>query len=137
LPKKKVLSAQELAPAAKLLSRHLVGTDKTTGITTVCYAASAEFTNRHGTVQGGFLSAMLDSASALALIESSPPDRTAVTKRLIVDFENPAVPGTLIATARVTESAERSATVVGELRNSDGVIVARARAELRIIAASR
>jgi acyl-coenzyme A thioesterase PaaI-like protein len=80
---------------------------------------------------------MLDSASAVALLESLPPDRTVVTKRLIVDFENPAVPGTLIATARVTESAERSATVVAELRNADGVIVARARTELRIIAASR
>ena len=127
----------EEPPASRLLSRRVIGKDATTGATLIAYRASVDFTNRHGTVQGGFLSAMLDSAAALTLFAELPPGRTAVTTRLEVDFLKPAQPGELIASAALASIDERRARVVADLRNSDDVVLARAIVELRIILKDR
>ena len=65
----------------------------------IAYRAPPDFTNRHGTVQGGFLAAMLDSAAALTLFAELSSGQTAVTTRLEVDFLKQAAPGELIASA--------------------------------------
>jgi uncharacterized protein (TIGR00369 family) len=120
-------------PASRLLSRRVIGKDAATGATLIAYRASIEFTNRHGTVQGEFLAAMLDSAAAMTLLSELPPGRTAVTTRLEVDFLKPASPGELTASAAVASMDERRARVVADLRSSDDVILARANVELRIV----
>jgi uncharacterized protein (TIGR00369 family) len=122
-------------PASRLLSRRILGRNAQTGATLIAYRAPLEFTNRHGTVQGGFLAAMLDSAAALTLLAELPAGRTAVTARLEVDFVRPAAPGELIAEAAVASLDERRARVVADLRNADDVVVARANVELRILTA--
>ena len=124
-------------PASRLLSRRVVGKDAATGATLIAYRASIDFTNRHGTVQGGFLAAMLDSAAAMTLLSALPPGHTAVTTRLEVDFLKPASPGELTASAAVASMDERRARVVADLRNSDDVILARANVQLRIVPTRR
>ena len=124
-------------PASRLLSRRVIGKHAATGAMMIAYSAPFGFTNRHGTVQGGFLAAMLDSAAALTLLAELPPGRTAVTTRLDVDFLKAALPGELIASATVASMDERRARVQADLRSSDNVIVARANVELRIISTAR
>lgn len=48
----------ERPPAAVLLGREVVATDGATGDVKLRFLARQEFTNRHGTIQGGFLSAI-------------------------------------------------------------------------------
>jgi uncharacterized protein (TIGR00369 family) len=120
-------------PAAKLLGREVVEVDTVTGAAVLRYTAQPEFLNRHGTVQGGFLSAMLDSATALALYAVLPAEKTAVTTQLNVSFLKPARLGTFTATSRLTTRDERTAETVGELRDIDGVVVATAVARLRVV----
>ena len=122
----------QMTPAAKLLGREILA-DAPDGARRIRYVARPEFANRHGTVQGGFLAAMLDSAAALTLLAELPPGRTAVTTRLEVDFLKAASPGELIASAAVAGMDERRARVVADLRSSDDVVLARANVELRII----
>ena len=117
-------------PASRLLSRRVIGKDAATGATRIAYGASIEFTNRHGTAQGGFLAAM-------TLLSELPPGRTAVTTRLEVDFLEPASPGELTVYAAVARTDERRARVAADLRNSDEVVLARASVELRIISTRR
>jgi uncharacterized protein (TIGR00369 family) len=121
-----------LPPAAKLLKRQLIGVAEN-GEVSVAYEAKLAFTNRHGTVQGGFLAAMLDSATAFALLMALPTNKTVVTTRLDTTFVKPALPGALMAFANIQERSERSATVVAELKTLEGEVVARASADLRII----
>jgi len=121
-----------LPPAAKLLKRQLMGVAES-GEVTVAFEAPPEFTNRHGTVQGGLLAAMLDSATAIALIMTLPAGKTAVTTRLDTTFVKPAWPGALMAIAKIKERNERGAIVAAELKTGEGVVVARAYAELRIV----
>lgn len=122
----------ELPPAARLLARKIVSADPQSGEVTLRFEASRDFTNRHGTIQGGMLAAMLDSATGTAMMANLPPHLTAVTKRLDTAFHKPAVVGPLTATARLVMQDERSAVTEAELVGDSGEIVASARAELRV-----
>ena len=123
----------QIPPAAALLGREVVAADKDTGEVRVRFLAKHEFTNRHGTVQGGFLAAMLDAATGNAVMAMLPPEQTAVHTRLDTSYLKPARPGPLTAVARVADRDARSAKVEAELRDNAGTVVATARAELRIL----
>lgn len=126
--------ATEIPPAARLLGRELVSVDASTGEAALSFNARDDFTNRHGTVQGGMLAAMLDSATGNAIMSVLPAELTAVTTRLDVRFLKPAAVGQIFASARLSKRDERSAEVAAELINSDGQVVASAQAEFRIVA---
>jgi len=123
---------KEIPPAALLLGREIVSIDVQSGEVKLRFTAKAEFANRHGTVQGGMLAAMLDSATGNAVMAGLPPQLTAVTTRLDMQFLKPAALGAIVATARLVHRDERTAEVTAELADSDGQTVATARAELRI-----
>jgi uncharacterized protein (TIGR00369 family) len=123
---------KEVPPAALLLGREIISVDTHSGEVRLRFLAQAHFANRHGTIQGGMLAAMLDSATGNAVMASLPADRTAVTTRLDTTFIRPAALGPLTATARLVKQDERSAEAEAELFDSSGEIVARGRAELRV-----
>jgi len=129
--KEEVLAVE--TPAASLLGRDIVEVNTEEGGAVVRYTARPEFLNRHGTVQGGFLAAMLDSATALGLYGVLPPELTAVTVKLDVAFLRPARAGTFTARSRVLTRDRRHAEVSGELLDAEGVVVTTAMAKLRII----
>ena len=120
-------------PAGKLLGREVVEVDQENGGAVLRFRAQPEFLNRHGTVQGGLLCAMLDSATALALYAVLPADSTALTANLNVSFLKPAKLGSFTATSRLVSRDECNAETAGELRDEDGVLVATATARLRIV----
>jgi uncharacterized protein (TIGR00369 family) len=120
-------------PAAKMLGREVVEIDQAKGGAVLRFRALPEFLNRHGTVQGGLLCAMLDSSTALALYAVLPQESTALTANLNVSFLKPAKLGTFTATSRLVSRDERDAETAGELRDADGVLVATAIARLRIV----
>jgi uncharacterized protein (TIGR00369 family) len=88
-------------PAATLLGRRLLEFDPERRTASLAFHARPEFANRHGTVQGGLLSAMLDSATGVALLACLSPDLTAVTQHLTTTFVKLAPVGPLQATVRV------------------------------------
>jgi uncharacterized protein (TIGR00369 family) len=97
----------QLTPGAALLGREFLGFDADGTTASIRFQARAEFANRHGGVLGGFLAAMLDSATGLTLLVGLPPELTAVTTHLDTEFVKPAPIGTLLAKARVTSRDER------------------------------
>ena len=124
-------------PAARLLGREVLEIDEVNGGAVLRYTAQPDFLNRHGTVQGGLLAAMLDSATALALYAVLPPELTGVTTNLNVSFLKPARLCTFTATTKLIRRDERDADTSGELRDADGVLVATATATLRIVPRKR
>ena len=123
---------KEIPPAAQLLGREIISVDPQSGEVTLRFTAREEFANRHGTVQGGMLAAMLDSATGNAVMARLPSHLTAVTTRLDTQFLKPAALGPITATAWLIHQDERTAEVQGELTDSNGIVVATARAELRL-----
>jgi uncharacterized protein (TIGR00369 family) len=124
----------DLPPGAVLLGREWLGLDEAGDIGTIRFLAQPSFTNRHGTIQGGFLAAMLDSATGVRAIAALDASSTAVTVSLDTRFLKPARPGVLTARAKVSEQSKRDIVVSAELSDAAGVIVASAVARLRIIA---
>ena len=126
-------AATHLPPGAQLLGREWLGFDET-GQALIRFQAQPAFTNRHGTVQGGFLAAMLDSATGICALAALSSEQTAVTKSLDTRFLKPAAVGAITARARVVERKDREIVVQADLVDADGIIVADARARLRILA---
>ena len=123
---------KDVPPAARLLGREIVSVDPHSREVKLRFLARTEFANRHGTVQGGMLAAMLDSATGNAVMAGLPSHLTAVTTRLDTPFLKPAALGEIVAAARVVRQDGRSAEVTAEIYDSAGQLVATARAELRI-----
>ena len=122
-----------LPPGAQLLGREWIGTHES-GDAMIRFQAQLAFTNRHGTIRGGFLAAMLDSATGVCALAKLSPDLTVVTRSLDTRFLKPAAMGTITARARVTEQTGRDMVVQAELIDAAGITVADATARLRILA---
>lgn len=97
------------------------------------FSSSAAFTNRHGTIQGGFLAAMLDSATGICALAALSADLPAVTKSFDTRFLKPAAVGPITARACVTERTDRDMAVQAALVDGKGVTVAEAIARLCVL----
>lgn len=126
-------AAANLPPGAQLLGREWLGFDEG-GRALIRFQAQPAFTNRHGTIQGGFLAAMLDSATGICALAALSPDLTVVTRSLDTRFLKPAAVGAITARARVVERTDRDMVVQAELVDANGITVADATARLRILA---
>jgi uncharacterized protein (TIGR00369 family) len=120
-------------PVAQLLGREVIDIDSVNGAATLAFTARPEFANRHGTVQGGLIAAMLDAATALALYAVLPVEQTAVTTNLNVSFLQPGHIGSFVAVGKLLSRDHRYGETSAELRSPEGVLVATAVAKLRII----
>src|SRR5580692_10136207 len=123
---------KNVPPAAVLLGREIISVDARSGEVHLRFLADGQFANRHGTVQGGMLAAMLDSATGNAVMAKLPSHLTALTTRLDTQFLRPAALGAIVATARIVHQDDRSVEATAELTDGEGRIVATARAELRV-----
>lgn len=126
-------AAENLPPGAQLLGREWLGFDETGQTALIRFQAQPAFTNRHGTIQGGFLAAMLDSATGICALAALSADLTAVTKSLDTRFLKPAAVGPITARARVIERTDREMVVQAALIDDKGVTVAEATARLRVL----
>jgi uncharacterized protein (TIGR00369 family) len=120
-------------PAAAALGWQLSWVAPERGEIEVFFDARDSFTNAMGSVQGGFLAAMLDDTLGPALIATLPDGQFAPTLELKVSFLRPVSPGRIIGTGRVVHRGGSIAFLAGELRNQAGEVCATATATVRII----
>lgn len=113
------LSEADAPPGAQLLGREWLGFDGE--IATIRFEAQPRFTNRHGTIQGGFLAAMLDSATGLGALAALPATRTVVTRSLTTRFLKPARVGPVTAKAKVISQTDRDMIVEADLIDANNV----------------
>ncbi len=121
------------SPYGELVGTAIVRVDRAEKTLEAAYEAKHEFTNRIGTISGGMLSAMLDSVTGLVALATLPDELTAAHTSLKIEYLRPAYPGRLLGRARVVEHKDRDIRSEGELVDSEGQIVARGEATLRVI----
>ena len=119
--------------AAALLGWELSWVAPERGEIEVSFDASERFLNPIGSVQGGFLAAMLDDTLGPALMATLPDGEFAPTLELKVSFLRPAAPGRLVGTGRVVHRGGSIAFLEGELRDEAGAVLATATATARIV----
>jgi uncharacterized protein (TIGR00369 family) len=120
-------------PAAKLLGWKVLEARQGSGRIRVQFEATEQFTNPLGSVQGGFLAAMLDDTLGPALATTFAADEFAPTLELKVSFVRPARPGTIIGTGWVVHRGGSVAFLQGELHNAEGELLATGSATARLV----
>lgn len=120
-------------PAAALLGWQLSWVAPERGEIEVFFDARDDFANAMGSIQGGFLAAMLDDTLGPALIATLPDGESAPTLELKVSFLRPASPGRITGTGRVLHRGGSIAFLAGELKDQAGELLATASATARII----
>jgi len=119
--------------ATTTLGWSLIRADPERGEIEVSFEATDAFLNPAGTVQGGFLTAMLDDTMGPALAATLDPGLFAVTLELKVSFLHPAKPGRLVGRGRVLHSGGTIAFLAGELLDDADRVVASGSATARIV----
>jgi uncharacterized protein (TIGR00369 family) len=109
-------------PCAKTLGLEFAAIDGERGTSEVKFEAKPEFLNPNGSVQGGFLAAMLDDTMGTALIATLDAREFAPTLNLNVQFHRPAKVGPLKGVGRVVLRGREICQLSAELFQSDKIV---------------
>ena len=120
-------------PAGVLIGWKILEAVPGSGRARVQLEASDSFTNGLGTVQGGFLAAMLDYTLSSALATTYGENEMGPTLEMKVNFLRAANPGTYVGEAHVVQRGAAIAFIEGSLVSASGVVVATASMTSRII----
>ncbi len=119
--------------ATTTLGWSLIQADTERGEIEVSFEATEDFLNPAGTVQGGFLTAMLDDTMGPALAATLDPGQYGTTIELKVSFLRPAKPGRLVGRGRIVHRGGTIAFLAGELLDESGRVVAVGSSTTRIV----
>jgi uncharacterized protein (TIGR00369 family) len=121
-------------PAAdRTLGFRVLEAEEGSGCIRLEFDGRAEFVNPLGHIAGGFVAAMLDATVNLAPATTYAAGEFGPTLELKVSFIRPATVGTLIGIGRTVHRTNSVAFAEGELRDTDGTLVATATATIRIV----
>ena len=123
----------EAPPSAKLLGWTLRAIDPAAGTIEVGFSADGSFLNPAGTVQGGFLAAMLDDTQGPALFGMTGGEAYAPTVEFNISFLKAARPGKFVGKGRVISLGKTIAFTEAELFNELGDCIARATFTCRVM----
>ena len=113
-------------PAAELLGWELVSEDPEAGTIEIAFHPDGRMLNPQGTVQGGFVAAMLDDTMGPALVSMSGGRTMPSSLDLNVSFIRPGRPGRVIGRGRVVKAGRAIVFLEGELFDEGGTLLARA-----------
>lgn len=106
---------------------------RTEGETVVLeYRPGEAVLNPLGTVQGGFVAAILDDVFSVAILSRLGADYAAPTIEMKISYLKPVLPGLVRGVGRVLQQGRSFAFVESELRDADGVLLAKASATTAI-----
>ena len=94
--------------------------------------AGPDHANLQGTVHGGVLATLADTAAGLAVRSAIPPGSRHVSVNLDVQYLAPASMGTLLATGRVVRLGKRIAFAEADVTDNAGQVVARAQVTIAV-----
>ena len=120
-------------PSGQLLGWHVRAVDVAARTIEIGFAIDDRFLNPAGTIQGGFLAAMLDDTQGPALFAASEGAIYALTIDYHVVCLKPARPGTFVGRGRVVNLGRTIAITEAELFDAAGDAVARATFTSRVM----
>ena len=126
LPPPSVFDRLPAPPSAKLLGWTLRAIDPSAGTIEVGFTADERFTNPGGTIQGGFLAAMLDETQGPALVAMTDGKVYVPTIDFTISFLKAALPGAFVGKGRVVNMGKTIVFTEAELFDETGDLVARA-----------
>jgi uncharacterized protein (TIGR00369 family) len=123
-------------PCAELLGWKLVSESPEEGRIEIAFHPTKEMLNPRGTVQGGFIAAMLDDTMGPALVSMTGGKEVAASIDINVSFIRPVMPGRVIGRGRVVSRTKSTAFLEAELFDLEENLLARSTSSARIMAFS-
>ena len=122
--RKRVEAALGTVPFASLLGIQLDSVED--GRATLSLQIRDDFKQNNGVVHGGVIAALIDSATAFAILPLLEPEERTTTVDLTISYLRPLVSGAMVATARVVREGRRLIVVSADLTDSTGKLAATA-----------
>jgi uncharacterized protein (TIGR00369 family) len=127
------LTSQPSPSCAELLGWELIAEYPDDGRIEIAFHPTAQMLNPRGTVQGGFVAAMLDDLMGTAFITLTNGAEAPVTLDMNVSFLNPVMHGRVTGKGRVIKRSRSTAFLEAELFDLDGNLLARSTSTARIV----
>jgi uncharacterized protein (TIGR00369 family) len=121
---KRIHKAIKTVPFARLLGLELE--DIAAGTATLAVNVTQELTQNQGAVHGGAIAALIDTATAFAIISLLPTSEKVTTVDLAISYLRPAVGGRLKAIASVVRAGRRLFVVSADVFDNDEKLIATA-----------
>ena len=115
-------------PASQLMGFELIDLNSAEGWVECSFMARQAFLNPGRTVQGGFVSAMLDDVMSMAGVIVQPVPSWVPTLQMTTNFIRPVLPGRVLARGEVIRKGRTALHTQGYLRDEDGRLLAQATA---------
>jgi uncharacterized protein (TIGR00369 family) len=109
-----------------LLGWELIAENPEAGTIEIAFHPDNRMLNPHGTVQGGFVAAMLDDTMGPALVSMTDGAVVPSSIDLNVAFVRPVKPGRVIGKGRVVHRGRSIVFLEAELYDTEGKLLARA-----------
>ncbi len=113
-------------PASQLLGFEPIALSVAEGWFECSFIGRQEFLNPGKTVQGGFVSAMLDDVMSFAAVISMDEPSWVPTLQMTTSFIRPALPGRLLARGEVIRKGRAAVHTQGFLHDEDNRLLAQA-----------
>ena len=127
-----LLSTSPRPPCAETLGWELIAEHPEEGRIEIAFHPNGTMVNPRGTVQGGFVAAMLDDTMEPALVAMSGDQEAPVSLDMNVPFVKPVVPGRVIGKGRVVSRTKAIAFLEAELFDQNGDLLARATSTAKV-----
>lgn len=127
-----VLDEFPTPPCARLLGYEFLSVDHEAKTMRVRFQATPDMLNPAGTIQGGFLTAMLDDVMGSMMVVLTHGEKGPVSVDLHMQFLRPAKPGAYIGEARVMHTTNSTCFTEATLYNEAEEAVATARQTQRL-----
>lgn len=124
-------------PCAELLGWHVLDARPDEGWIKIGFVGRPEFVNPAGSIQGGFLAAMLDDTMGPAVFAATEGSLYTATIDMNVSYLKPAKVGPLFGEGQVVQLGKTVAFIEARLTDGDGALVARATSSARLVAAEK
>ncbi len=119
--------------AAVTLGWELLSEDSVNGHVEIAFHPNDTMLNPRGTVQGGFVAAMLDDTMGPALVTMTDGEEVPVTLDMNVSFFKPVMPGRVIGKGKVKSRTRSTAFLEAELFDTAGDLLASATSTAKIL----
>lgn len=124
-------------PCAELLGWHVLDARPADGWIRIGFTGRPEFLNPAGTIQGGFLAAMLDDTMGPAVFAATEGALYTSTIDMTVSYLKPARVGPLFGEGQVVQLGKTVAFIEARLTDGDGTVLARATSSARLVASAK
>lgn len=122
----------ERPPCSEALNSVILEADRETGAVRMRFDAPQAFTSPRGSVQGGFVAAMVDEVIGIPVLVKSGGVNAPLTLELSVTYINPVLPGRVYGEGQIVRMGRNIGFLEAQLYDEAGKLLVKATSTVKI-----